>query len=91
MQAGGRLIVQATGSLWRFGCGLEGHLAHVGSHLVVRGAAESQHHAFLGTSWAHLGPSWLYVGASWGLVDAKIGLLGPMLALYYGILGHFGC
>ena len=70
---GGRKVKKAcqVGSLG-FGCGLEGHLARLGSHVVVNGAAERQHHPILG-------PSWPYLGASWGQGGAKMGFLGCIL------------
>ena len=70
-------------ALWRSGCGPDSHSARLGSHVGVNGAAESQHHPFLGQSLANLGPMLRHVGAE----------LGPrwvFLGASWAMLRHFG-
>ena len=68
---------------WGSGCGLEDHLARLGSHVVVNGAAKSQHDPFLGPSWAHLGPILEHLGA-------KVGLRWVFLGASWAVWRHFG-
>ena len=57
---------------WRSDCGLVGNLAGFGSHVVVNGAAESQHHRLLGLMVGHfgakLGLKWVFLDASWAML-----------------------
>ena len=73
----GTSIKHAKMALRRSGCGLEDHLAGFGSHVVVNGAAESQHHPFLGPSWTDVGASWHQVGAKMGLLRCVFYKFGP--------------
>ena len=66
-------------AFWRFNCGLEGHLARLGSHVGVNAAAESQQHPFLGLSWACLGPMLRHVGAEVGPRWVSLGASWAML------------
>ena len=59
---------------------LEAHLAGLGNHVVVNGAAEIQHHPFLGPSWTDIGH-----------LGAKLGPIRAFLGASCAVPGNFRC
>ena len=87
----------ANMAVWRFGRGLDGILAGLGSHVMANRAAKNQRHPCLGPFWARLrpvvalcwgvlGPSWAQDGSSWAHLGPCWAALGPSWRARGGML-----
>ena len=66
-------------AVWRFGCGLDGILAGLGSHVMANRVAKSQWHPCLGPSWAMLGHVGALLEGPGRHLEADSGLGGTIL------------